>query len=284
MATLAPPVAATLPVSTADACVSCGTALAGPYCHACGERRRAPEELSARHFLRDFGDDVFDLDSRAVRSLRILLLRPGKLTLEYVEGRRKAYVSPLRLYLIVFAVMLFVTLLLPQTQPQQGDRIADFFRHTVHWVAVQRSLTDAAAERAITQTSAQYVTWISVLIPLVFAAFLFAVFHRRRRWFGEHLVFATHFATFNFLVALLLIPFQLLLLRVTPAAAVIVSAAALVPLCAYTIVAVRRFYGTGWPGAAASTLGLFLAFSIAQSVTGLLAVAASVFKIVYFGV
>ncbi|HKP74783.1 MAG TPA: DUF3667 domain-containing protein [Longimicrobiaceae bacterium] len=271
-------------MSVAPVCPSCGTALAGPYCHACGERLHPPEELSARHFLHEFGDDVFDLDSRAVRSLRLLLLHPGQLTLEYVEGRRRAYLGPLRLYLTVFAATLFVTLLLPQTQPRQGDSIVAAFRHMVHWVAVQRSLTDAVAERAITQTSAQYVAWISVLIPLVFAAFLFAVFHRRRRWFGEHLVFATHFATFNFLVALLLIPVQLLMLRVTPAAAVVVSAAALVPLCAYTMVAVRRVYGTGWVGAAASTLGLFIAFSIAQSVTGLLALAAAVFKITYFGV
>jgi hypothetical protein len=128
------------------------------------------------------------------------------------------------------------------------------------------------------------VAWLSVLIPLVFAAFLFAAFHRRRRWFGEHLVFATHFATFNFLVALILIPFQLFFLRYGRNASVAVSAAALVPICAYTMVAVRRVYGTGWPGAFAGTIGLFIAFSIAQSFTGMLALAIAVFKIVYFGV
>ena len=146
-----------------------------------------------------------------------------------------------------------------------------------------RSLTDAAAEKAITQTTAQYVAWISVLIPLVFAGFLFAVFHRRRRWFGEHLVFATHFATFNFVVALLLIPFQLFFARYSPAAPVALGALALVPMFAWTLLALRRVYGTGWKGAAAGALGLFLAFSVAQSVTALLALGAAVFKIVYFG-
>lgn len=288
MATLPPPALATPPgpdAAETASCVSCGAAVPGRYCPACGERRRMPEEMSARHFLRELADDVLDVDSRAVRSVRYLLARPGFLTLEYIAGRRQAYLGPLRMYLTAFALSLFVGLLVPQASTQQGRSVADGMRKLVHWVAVRRGIADAAAEKAIEQTVAQHVTWLSALIPLVFAVFLFAVFQRRRRWFGEHLVFATHFGTFNFVVALVLIPFQLLAVRFAgPASAVVVSAVALVPMLAYTMLAVRRVYGTGWPGAAGASLGLFVAFSVAQLVTATLALATSVLKIVYFGI
>jgi hypothetical protein len=271
------------PATAAAACPSCGTVLEGAYCHACGERRRAPEELSARHFFRELGEDVFDLDSRAVRSFKLLVARPGFLTLEFIAGRRQPYLGPLRMYLPVFALTLFLSLLVPQVTPSQRSGLLDAFRRVVHWVATRRGITDEAAERAVGQAVAQHFAWLSVLIPLMFAAFLYAAFRRRRKWFGEHLVFATHFGTVNFLAGLVIIPIQLAVLRYNSNAATITAALALIPLLAWLMIAVRRVYGTGVPVALGASLGLFLAFSIAQSLTSLLALGTAVLKIAYFG-
>jgi len=200
MATLlTPPATSELPVGVTDAepCPSCGTPLAGEFCHGCGERRRAPEELSLRHSVREFVDDMFDVDSRALRSLRVLLFRPGELALEYIQGRRRPYLGPLRMYLTVFTVTLFVILLVPQAQPESSSGLTGLMKQGVHALAVRRGMTDAAMEKVLQDTTAQHVTWLSVLIPLVFAGFLYLCFRRRRRWFGEHLVFATHFATIS---------------------------------------------------------------------------------------
>src|SRR3954468_7076190 len=101
-------------------------------------------------------------------------------------------------------------------------------------------MTDAAVEKALEETVAQHMAWLSVLIPLVFATFLFACFHRRRRWFGEHLVFAIHFGPFNFLIALILLPFQLVLLRWNPQAATLSAGLVVFPMFAWIMVAVRR--------------------------------------------
>ena len=268
----------------AEACVSCGAQRRGEWCHACGERRHTPEQLSLRHSLRELGDDVFDVDSRAVRSVRMLLFQPGALTLEFIRGRRRQYLGPLRMYLTVFALTLFATMLVPQTAPQQPNRLVSLLRQMVHGIAVRRGMTDAAAEKALEQTMAQHVTWLSLLIPLVFAVFLFACFHRRRRWFGEHLVFATHFGTFNFLVALLLIPFQLALVRLGgPTVATVIAGMAIFPMFAWMMVAVRRVYGSGWPGAVGWSFALFIAFSIAQTLTGALALCTAALSILWLG-
>lgn len=54
-------------------------------------------------------EDLFDLDLRILRTLPTFLFRPGRLTKEYIQGRRRRYIRPLRLYL--FSSFLLFTVL-----------------------------------------------------------------------------------------------------------------------------------------------------------------------------
>ena len=49
----------------------------------------------------DFLHDLTDLDSRVWRTLIALLTKPGKLTNEFIAGRRTLYLPPFRLYLVL---------------------------------------------------------------------------------------------------------------------------------------------------------------------------------------
>src|SRR4051794_20915748 len=86
-----------------DACENCGAALAGPYCHACGQAAESPL-VSVRAFVRGIVADVANLDGKAVRTARLLFTRPGALTAEYLGGRRVSYLSPVQTYLAAVAV------------------------------------------------------------------------------------------------------------------------------------------------------------------------------------
>ena len=60
--------------------------------------------------VRDAFGDLFELDSRLWRTLIPLLLRPGRLTKDYLEGRRARYMPPFRMYLVlslIFFVVVF---------------------------------------------------------------------------------------------------------------------------------------------------------------------------------
>ena len=60
-------------------CLNCGTDLKGPFCSFCGQ----PDRNFMRFFpalLRDLLEDLLDLDSRFMRSLKPLLFKPGRLT------------------------------------------------------------------------------------------------------------------------------------------------------------------------------------------------------------
>ena len=92
-------------------CLNCGTELKGPFCYYCGQ----PDKNLMRFFpvlLRELLEDTFDFDSRFVRTLKPLLFKPGKLTRDYLDGRRFRYVPPLRLYIFSSIAFFFLAAIL----------------------------------------------------------------------------------------------------------------------------------------------------------------------------
>jgi hypothetical protein len=95
-----------------EQCANCGAPLHGEYCSECGQKN-AERIVPLWHMLNDVLEAVFQLDLRLFRTLPKFLFLPGRLTKEYVNGRRKRYVAPFRLYLVttflLFATIAFTT-------------------------------------------------------------------------------------------------------------------------------------------------------------------------------
>jgi Protein of unknown function (DUF3667) len=93
-----------LPLGTP--CPNCGTALAGPWCHACGQKgedyHRSIWRLAAEAI-----ESFTELDGRLWKTMPRLILRPGQLTRDYLDGRRAAQIPPFRLFLIVLLLVFF---------------------------------------------------------------------------------------------------------------------------------------------------------------------------------
>ena len=87
-------------------CLNCGTALTGPYCHACGQSAHVHRTLSA--FWHDLAHGVLHFDGKIWRTLPLLAWKPGELTRRYVEGQRARFVSPMALFLFSVFVMFAV--------------------------------------------------------------------------------------------------------------------------------------------------------------------------------
>ena len=89
-------------------CANCGTGFVGHYCPHCGQEAqiRLP---TVRKFVADLAEKYFALEGRLPLTLKMMFLRPGQMTVDYLEGRRQRYLSPLRLYLAA-SVLFFVGL------------------------------------------------------------------------------------------------------------------------------------------------------------------------------
>jgi hypothetical protein len=95
----------------ASDCPNCGANVSGNFCHHCGQET-VLHPPSTREFLHEFIGHYVALEGKLLQTMKLLLLKPGKLTLEYMRGRRVRYIEPLRVYLtfslIFFAVFKFM--------------------------------------------------------------------------------------------------------------------------------------------------------------------------------
>lgn len=252
------------------ACLNCGHALDLPrpnFCPACGQETDVrPPTLGA--FLQQFGGAYLSTEGALWRTLKLLLLKPGELTRQYLAGRRKHFVLPLRLYLSVSVVTLLLVRLLAgidldisTTQgfnPKKAESIPIDFGHghagmkngqfycegLPAWLCKKlqdRVDLDAAAfQRQTARVGERIVSNLGaamfVALPS-FALWLMLAYRNRRMRYTEHLVFALHVHAFWFVALLFTLPGWGLL-----------TALALLTVPVYTLMAMKRVYGgRPWP-------------------------------------
>ena len=248
-------------------CRNCGTLAPGKYCPECGQETSL-HPPSVREFVDHFLGNYVAVKSTLAQTLWALVSKPGQLTLDYLAGRKRRYVLPLKLYLTVSIISLLVISLFGnlgadapplQVKHDMNGTFLDVNGATIKYEQgkfVCTGLPDRACnhlrkrfDRSPEELRAAFVDvpqrmlkfWsyaMFVLIPL-FALMLQLVYRNRRLVYGEHLVFALHLHTFWVIaiVALVVLP---------DAVPAVVGAMLFFAIPTYALRAMRRVYGGRW--------------------------------------
>lgn len=75
------------------------------YCPNCGQENTT-NHVSIGLLVREFTSSIFSLDSRFAHTILPFLLKPGKITTAFIQGKRVYYANPIRWYL-VFSIINF---------------------------------------------------------------------------------------------------------------------------------------------------------------------------------
>ncbi|MCU0448876.1 MAG: DUF3667 domain-containing protein [Bernardetiaceae bacterium] len=195
------------PLAEPPHCATCGTELAGRFCHHCGEKSLQTEDFSVRGYLTDVVQQVTNLDFKLLRSFRTLLFRPGQLTREFALGRRRPYTPPLTLFLMANVLYFFLA---PHTNTFNAN-LANQLHQQFYSQWATNSLVEkhrASPNFAMPIYDAKYnlvsrdISKSLVIINAPFLALLFfAVNRRRSRYLLVDVAFSLHF--FAFLMILL---------------------------------------------------------------------------------
>lgn len=192
---------------TAWTCPSCNLDVSTPYCPGCGERPLRQHELTLRGFLDQLVQAFTSIDGRLIRSFRYLVSRPGFLTVAFLQGRRKAYLGPIQVFLLAnvlfFAAesisggQIFTTPLEFHLTNQPWSPIAP--RMVTAWLDVtHRSLESYAP--VFNRAMALHARSLIIMMALAFALMPALVFRGARRPTVTHGVFALH--TYAYLLLL----------------------------------------------------------------------------------
>lgn len=88
-------------------CLNCGNEVQDRFCSYCGQENT--ETRHSFHYLfTHFLEDFVHYDGSFWKTVKTLLFKPGKLTNEYLKGKRASYVAPVKLYIFLLFIAFFV--------------------------------------------------------------------------------------------------------------------------------------------------------------------------------
>ena len=91
-------------------CLNCGHALdiSDKYCPNCSQIN-STKKPSLKDFISEFFGSIISYDSRLLKTLTAMLLHPGRITKEYLKGKRVSYTNPFR-FLLSLAIIYFLAI------------------------------------------------------------------------------------------------------------------------------------------------------------------------------
>lgn len=256
------------------ACRNCGAALAGEWCSACGERRWRASDSSLGALAREAFGALTDWDGRILGTLRALIAAPGRLSSDWIEGRRRRWLGPMALFLLA-NVAYFLAAPMTDFDLSLRDQV-ELQPHR----ALATSMVDARlAARGIgfDEYAAQYaaasgnVAKSLIIWHVPWLALGLALLAGWRRWqAADHLVVALHL--FTVLIALVMLQGWVVLPLVGQFTDVFASGrqglraplqlSILALLLGHWTLACRRVYGVGWLRTLLAPLVLVIAFAL----------------------
>jgi hypothetical protein len=85
-----------------DHCLNCAERIDKDFnfCPNCGQEN-TNNYVTTRTLIGEFLNNYFSLDSRFIRTFIPFLFKPGKITQDFLEGKRLLYANPIRWYLVI---------------------------------------------------------------------------------------------------------------------------------------------------------------------------------------
>ncbi len=127
-------------------CLNCDAPVSGHYCSHCGQETH-DQSVALGTLASEMASELASFDSKLVRTVLPLLLRPGFLTNEFNLGRRVRYLSPLKMYLVISALFFLALSRLAPVQHMNLGHISDR--------PAQTKLRQAAYQSASAQISTE---------------------------------------------------------------------------------------------------------------------------------
>jgi uncharacterized membrane protein len=276
-------------------CKNCDAVLLGRFCANCSQAAdvHVPTTIELLH---DLLEGVTHSDSRLWRTLTTLWFKPGKLTEEFVVGRRIAYLPPFRLYLVLSVIFFLMTSFLhvsgaamkfdealkpasPPSAASTGPRITSCDDIKIDIFSAYPKLNSRAqhvcevikrdnGEIGMHLVLATLSKAMFIFLPLI--AFLNMLLYWRPRYrYAEQLLFFVHLHAFYFSVAIVMLS----LINAGEAWPRIDGVTGILQtllgwsLPVYTLMAMRRVFRRSWVGTLFKAVVLFFVYTAVFGLT-----------------
>ena len=232
-------------------CLNCGALVDRKFCPECGQPNIETRD-NFFHMVGHFISDYLHYDSKFLQSFKSLIIKPGFLTKQYLEGKRVRYIHPLRLFFFITIFMVIMaTFYYKKYEHVIKDEqitITDDNRTEKKMSTINLNELDPK-ERALAiefsrafdniSYNLKYISFF--LLPLYALAFKL-LYWRRKHFYVDHLIYTVHLQSFAYVLLSLL----LLIAYFMPSARDWFYFALIMIILLYLILSLRSLYQQSW--------------------------------------
>jgi hypothetical protein len=198
MEAAAPTTESSLPLNN---CKSCGNRFQGYYCNVCGEKVLTPSDRTFKSFLNNFAPLLSWKNNKFLNSIKTVILQPGSLSREFVEGRRVRFVRPLQLFFVLNLVyFLFPILQLFNTSLHTQMHLlshSQLVRQLVRDRLHTEGYSYEGFELMYNATSERQAKLLIIVFVVLACLPMNIIYRKRNRFFADHFTLAVELAVFN---------------------------------------------------------------------------------------
>ena len=235
---------------TEHICKNCGHSFTGNHCNNCGQK--IAHRLDTKHIVHEAVHVFTHADKGIFSLIPMVLLRPGVLALQYVEGKRKRYFSIFQYLILVVGIITFI-----MSKTHYMENMAQ---------AINPETTKASARvlavqgRLMNMLQHYFNIFLFAFLP-VFSFFSWLFFRSKGYNYAENFVLQASIQAQLNTFSLFIIPLSYLLGKNFQG--VIIALSFILLLLANTI-ANRQFFKVSWPKAFFKGLIIYICTNIVQ--------------------
>jgi hypothetical protein len=187
-------------------CKNCAAPLHGHYCAHCGQADR-PLDPGLGDLLHETVHEFAHLDGKILTTLKALVFFPGRLSTEFLAGKRARFIGPIRLYLTM-SVLFFLLVAhktdktataSPADKQEVSISLDDKDSSTPQWLtqSIKKAVDDPHTFYRELLANLSHVMFL--LVPL-FALALRLIYYKRSLRYPSYVYFSLHYHAFVFLL------------------------------------------------------------------------------------
>ncbi|MDQ2720459.1 MAG: DUF3667 domain-containing protein [Bacteroidota bacterium] len=247
-------------------CKNCGNKFYGKYCNLCGEKVYKDKDKTIAHFFEDGLHFITHFEGTFFTTLKAMVTRPGRLSLDYCNGIRNKYFKPLSFFLLMVVIYLlfplFEGLNMEMKFYSNNLLFGKFASNEIHKAMMLTGMSEPGLSMVFHEKAEKLSKFLLIVIIPLTALFFKAVLFHRRKYFFDYLVYATEVNIVFLFWGYFILPIIVREILKIDLNEFIVLGIVYLYVCIYVAFSAKKFFSIKWFQSIIISILFFLAHNI----------------------
>jgi hypothetical protein len=184
-------------------CKSCGNSFAGNYCNECGEKILKPSDRAFKTFLSNILIAITFADSKMIKTLWLVLKKPGFVSKEFANGRRVNYLKPISLFFVLNLIYFFfpvVQLFSASLNTQLLSPLRSVYQNLIAHKIIDLGMNVESFSLIYNLKTTTFAKLMVMVFVVLGSLPLNILYWKKNRFFTDHVSYVVELACFNLFI------------------------------------------------------------------------------------